>query len=192
MRAHDGIGGSHYRSSRGGKIREKGSTIGLFCFFYEKELGIFFQFSFESLFRSLNYALLDNACREYLFIVDFFTVNGDDALALFNAIFGRTLQILQVNNSKKRYFSSFSSLFHVRKIWRITLILATTLLEFFFAFTSAIGFATSCIVETFPLSIGSRCGMLGFLHARTHVFVFLDTSRRSTRFFGLSSITSSN
>ncbi|XP_065830309.1 vacuolar protein sorting-associated protein 52 homolog [Oscarella lobularis] len=55
------------------------------------------KFSFESLFRSLNYALLDNACREYLFIVDFFTVNGDDALALFNAIFGRTLQILQKN-----------------------------------------------------------------------------------------------
>ena len=174
------------------KSEKKVAQSDCFFFFYEKELGIFFQFSFESLFRSLNYALLDNACREYLFIVDFFTVNGDDALALFNAIFGRTLQILQVNNSKKRYFSSFSSLFHVRKIWRITLILATTLLEFFFAFTSAIGFATSCIVETFPLSIGSRCGMLGFLHARTHVFVFLDTSRRSTRFFGLSSITSSN
>ena len=54
------------------------------------------QFSYESLYRSLNYALLDNACREYLFVVDFFAVSGDDALALFNAIFGRTLQILQV------------------------------------------------------------------------------------------------
>lgn len=53
------------------------------------------KFSFESLYRSLNYALLDNACREYLFVVDFFAVSGDDALALFNAIFGRTLQILQ-------------------------------------------------------------------------------------------------
>ncbi|KAK3087387.1 hypothetical protein FSP39_005256 [Pinctada imbricata] len=50
------------------------------------------KFTFESLFRSLHYALMDNSCREYLFLVDFFMASGSAAFDLFNAIMGKTLQ----------------------------------------------------------------------------------------------------
>ncbi|XP_060546141.1 vacuolar protein sorting-associated protein 52 homolog isoform X1 [Pantherophis guttatus] len=49
------------------------------------------RYPFESLFRSQHYALLDNSCREYLFLCDFFLVAGTPALDLFNAIMGKTL-----------------------------------------------------------------------------------------------------
>uniref|UniRef100_A0A8D0HR09 Vacuolar protein sorting-associated protein 52 homolog n=1 Tax=Sphenodon punctatus TaxID=8508 RepID=A0A8D0HR09_SPHPU len=48
-------------------------------------------YPFESLFRSQHYALLDNSCREYLFLCDFFLVTGTPALELFNAVMGKTL-----------------------------------------------------------------------------------------------------
>lgn len=50
------------------------------------------QFNFESLFRSLHYALMDNCCREYLFLVDFYMASGTASLDLFNAIMAKTLQ----------------------------------------------------------------------------------------------------
>ncbi|KAH8020768.1 hypothetical protein HPB51_003425 [Rhipicephalus microplus] len=49
------------------------------------------QYPFESLFRSQQYALLDNACREYLFVTEFFMVTGPAAQELFNSIMNRTL-----------------------------------------------------------------------------------------------------
>ncbi|XP_064407979.1 vacuolar protein sorting-associated protein 52 homolog isoform X2 [Latimeria chalumnae] len=49
------------------------------------------RYPFESLFRSQHHALLDNSCREYLFICDFFMVTGNSAQDLFNAIMGKTL-----------------------------------------------------------------------------------------------------
>ncbi|XP_065510856.1 vacuolar protein sorting-associated protein 52 homolog [Caloenas nicobarica] len=49
------------------------------------------RFPFESLFRSQHYALLDNSCREYLFLCDFFMVTGPSAQDLFNAVMGKTL-----------------------------------------------------------------------------------------------------
>uniref|UniRef100_A0A670HQT0 Vacuolar protein sorting-associated protein 52 homolog n=1 Tax=Podarcis muralis TaxID=64176 RepID=A0A670HQT0_PODMU len=49
------------------------------------------QYPFESLFRSQHFALLDNSCREYLFLCDFFLVTGTPALDLFNAVMGKTL-----------------------------------------------------------------------------------------------------
>lgn len=49
------------------------------------------RYSFEMLFRSLHYALMDNCCREYLFVCDFFIVSGSGAQSLFDAIFGKTL-----------------------------------------------------------------------------------------------------
>ena len=54
------------------------------------------QYPFESLFRSLQYAMLDNSCREYLFICDFFMVSAAAALDLFNSIFGKTLAMFMV------------------------------------------------------------------------------------------------
>ncbi|XP_046675531.1 vacuolar protein sorting-associated protein 52 homolog [Homalodisca vitripennis] len=52
---------------------------------------------YEALFRSEQYALVDNACREYLFICDFFMVRGNQALELFNRIMSETLNLLLKN-----------------------------------------------------------------------------------------------
>ena len=57
------------------------------------------QYSFESLFRSDHYALLDNACREFLFIIDFFMVSGSAAQDLFNAVLGKTLAMFLVGGA---------------------------------------------------------------------------------------------
>ena len=55
-----------------------------------------FQYTFETLFRSLHFALMDNSCREYLFLTDFFMVSGTAALDLFNVVMGKTLSIFLV------------------------------------------------------------------------------------------------
>ncbi|KAL1124178.1 hypothetical protein AAG570_001948 [Ranatra chinensis] len=52
---------------------------------------------YEALFRSEQYALVDNACREYLFISEFFMVRGQRAMELFNQIMSRTLNLLVKN-----------------------------------------------------------------------------------------------
>lgn len=52
------------------------------------------KYSYESLFRSQHYALVDNACREYLFMEDFFIIAGNNAQDLFNNVFGKTLTML--------------------------------------------------------------------------------------------------
>uniref|UniRef100_A0A3Q2Z6N2 Vacuolar protein sorting-associated protein 52 homolog n=1 Tax=Hippocampus comes TaxID=109280 RepID=A0A3Q2Z6N2_HIPCM len=49
------------------------------------------RYPYETLFRSQHYALLDNGCREFLFLCDFFMVTGNSALDLFNSIMGKTL-----------------------------------------------------------------------------------------------------
>ncbi|XP_051925811.1 vacuolar protein sorting-associated protein 52 homolog [Hippocampus zosterae] len=49
------------------------------------------RYPYETLFRSQHYALLDNGCREFLFLCDFFMVAGNSALDLFNSIMGKTL-----------------------------------------------------------------------------------------------------
>ncbi|XP_055521690.1 vacuolar protein sorting-associated protein 52 homolog, partial [Leucoraja erinacea] len=58
------------------------------------------RYPFESLFRSQHYGLLDNSCREYLFLCDFFMVTGNSAQDLFNAIKGKTLSIVLVSLSR--------------------------------------------------------------------------------------------
>lgn len=55
------------------------------------------QYPFEALFRSEQYTLVDNACREYLFLAEFFMVQGKEALALFSQIFGKTMNLLVVS-----------------------------------------------------------------------------------------------
>lgn len=55
------------------------------------------RYPFEALFRSLQYGLLDNACREYLFICEFFLTKGDAAMELFNCIMTPTLNLLTKN-----------------------------------------------------------------------------------------------
>ncbi|XP_029976103.1 vacuolar protein sorting-associated protein 52 homolog [Salarias fasciatus] len=51
------------------------------------------RYPYELLFRSQHYALLDNGCREFLFLSDFFMVAGNSALDLFNSIMGKTLSM---------------------------------------------------------------------------------------------------
>ena len=50
--------------------------------------------SFESLFRSIHFALLDCACREYLFIMDFYLPSAHVREEMFQFIFQTTLQSL--------------------------------------------------------------------------------------------------
>ncbi|CAF90117.1 unnamed protein product [Tetraodon nigroviridis] len=54
------------------------------------------RYPYETLFRSQHYALLDNGCREFLFLSDFFMVVGNSALDLFNSIMGKTLSMFLV------------------------------------------------------------------------------------------------
>lgn len=55
------------------------------------------KYTYEALFRSEQYALVDNACREYLFITEFFMVRGSQAQDLFNQIMGKTLTLMIKN-----------------------------------------------------------------------------------------------
>ncbi|XP_064395792.1 vacuolar protein sorting-associated protein 52 homolog [Halichondria panicea] len=55
------------------------------------------KYSFESLFRSIHFALMDNGCREYLFVVEFFNLTPSAAQDFFDSIFGRTLAYLLKN-----------------------------------------------------------------------------------------------
>ncbi|XP_018022965.1 vacuolar protein sorting-associated protein 52 homolog [Hyalella azteca] len=50
---------------------------------------------FEVLFRSQQYALLDNCCREFAFLSQFFLVTDADALKLFKAVLSNAIQLVQ-------------------------------------------------------------------------------------------------
>ena len=56
------------------------------------------QFPYEGLFRSTHFALMDNACREYLFVRDFFSLTPATAQDFFDSIFGKTLAFLLVSD----------------------------------------------------------------------------------------------
>ena len=56
-----------------------------------------FQYSYEVLFRSEQFSFLENACREYVFITQFFMVEGNEALDLFHQILGKTEALLKKN-----------------------------------------------------------------------------------------------
>lgn len=49
------------------------------------------QFPYESLFRSLHFALMDNCCREYLFVVEFFNLPPAAGQDFFDKIWEKTL-----------------------------------------------------------------------------------------------------
>lgn len=55
------------------------------------------KYPFEALFRAEQYALVDNACREYLFITEFYLVRGNQAQDLFNQIMGKTMSLTVKN-----------------------------------------------------------------------------------------------
>ncbi|CAH1388423.1 unnamed protein product [Nezara viridula] len=55
------------------------------------------RYPYEALFRCEQYALVDNACREFHFISEFFIVKGNAAFDLFSQIMGKTLALLIKN-----------------------------------------------------------------------------------------------
>ncbi|TDG46298.1 hypothetical protein AWZ03_007269 [Drosophila navojoa] len=63
------------------------------------------RYTAEALFRSEQYALVDNACREYLFVTEFFMVRNTQAQDLFNQIMGKTLTLMIIT----RRYAEFSA-----------------------------------------------------------------------------------
>ncbi|KAL0102564.1 hypothetical protein PUN28_018096 [Cardiocondyla obscurior] len=55
------------------------------------------RYHYEALFRTEQYALVDNACREYLFLIEFFKVRNAQALDIFNKVMGKTLNLIKKN-----------------------------------------------------------------------------------------------
>nr|XP_027194537.1 vacuolar protein sorting-associated protein 52 homolog isoform X2 [Dermatophagoides pteronyssinus] len=55
------------------------------------------KFPLENIFREIQYAFLGHACREYLFMNEFFMVNSKTSHDLFYTIFGKTLDLLYKN-----------------------------------------------------------------------------------------------
>ncbi|KAH7698689.1 vacuolar protein sorting-associated protein 52, partial [Aphelenchoides avenae] len=49
------------------------------------------KYQFESLFRSIQYALVDHCSHEFLFLCDFFMLSGQAAVDLFTEVMGRTI-----------------------------------------------------------------------------------------------------
>ena len=67
------------------------------------------RYSYEVIFRSQHYALADNACREYLFLSEFFRVEPAQALDLFQEVMGKTTQLYIVGFNTSRYcFASYN------------------------------------------------------------------------------------
>jgi len=58
---------------------------------------LIFQYPYEAIFRSLQFALLENACREFLFLKEFFLVEGHASLEMFSQVLGMTLGMLSVS-----------------------------------------------------------------------------------------------
>ena len=61
---------------------------------------------FEKLFRSEQYSFLENACREYVFLSEFFMVQGAASEELFRQVMEKTIVLLQ-NNVEEYVNSSF-------------------------------------------------------------------------------------
>lgn len=55
------------------------------------------RYHYEALFRSKQYALVDNACREYYFLTDFFKVSDIKAMKIFNKVMEKTLNLMSRN-----------------------------------------------------------------------------------------------
>ena len=75
----------------------------------------FLQYSYETLFRSQHFALLDNACREYLFLCDFFLVSGAQAVKLFVSVMGKVITIFNVSFHLFGLFTKILSLNKFKK-----------------------------------------------------------------------------
>ncbi|XP_055918971.1 vacuolar protein sorting-associated protein 52 homolog [Eupeodes corollae] len=81
------------------------------------------RYTFEALFRSEQYALVDNACREYLFVIEFFMVRGTQAQDLFNQIMGKTLtfMIKNLESSIQECYDTIAMFLCIQLIFRYQL-----------------------------------------------------------------------
>ncbi|KAI6173973.1 Vacuolar protein sorting-associated protein 52-like protein [Aphelenchoides besseyi] len=59
------------------------------------------QFQFESIFRSIQYALADHCSHEFLFLCDFFIVDGQSAVDLFTQVMGKAMSLLLKNMEER-------------------------------------------------------------------------------------------
>ena len=59
-------------------------------------MDFYLQYPFESLFRSFQYALVDNSCHEFTFVTEFFMTRDTNALLLFEIVMGKTMTMLVV------------------------------------------------------------------------------------------------
>ena len=64
----------------------------------------------EAIFRAVHYAILDNACREFLFLRDYFMTSNDvQTSELFNSVFAKTLSFIQSHFSEQ-FKSSYDTI----------------------------------------------------------------------------------
>nr|KAG5710557.1 hypothetical protein BaRGS_013203 [Batillaria attramentaria] len=129
------------------------------------------QYSFETLFRSLHFALMDNSCREYLFICDFFIVSGTGAQSLFDAIFGKTLSMFlkQMEEYTNDCYDSIAVFLSVHIIFRYRAIMAKRSVPALDRRYAEFSAAIVGIDQTFP---NDRVGrVLGQLQAEVENFV---------------------
>lgn len=75
----------------------------------------------EALFRTVNYALLDNTCREYMFLKEFFMTSGDaQTIDLFNAVFTKTMNLIHsyVSDQFKSSFDTIAIFLCLHLVYR--------------------------------------------------------------------------
>jgi len=87
------------------------------------------RYPYESLFRSHQYAIVDNCCREYLFVCDFFMLvqGSSQALDVFTAIFDKTLGIFfkHVEAFTQETFDAFALLLCLHLCFRFRSLMQT-------------------------------------------------------------------
>jgi hypothetical protein len=67
------------------------------------------KYPLEGIFRSHQFAVLDNSCREYLFLTDFFILNPDQAMDHFNIVMSRSLHLF-VKAVEEDFQTSFDTI----------------------------------------------------------------------------------
>ncbi|KHN78067.1 Vacuolar protein sorting-associated protein 52 -like protein [Toxocara canis] len=67
------------------------------------------RFQFESLFRSVQYALVDHSSHEFLFLSDFFMVGGQAAIELFSQIMMRSITCL-LKSCEERILANYDAI----------------------------------------------------------------------------------
>ncbi|XP_054164992.1 vacuolar protein sorting-associated protein 52 homolog [Oppia nitens] len=67
------------------------------------------RYSVESLFRSHQFALVDNACREYLFITEVFMANHNTAQEFFTIVLGKTFSLM-IKHIEDQFQNSYDTI----------------------------------------------------------------------------------